>query len=53
MLTTWLWRPWDQTLAVHNARSASREVSRARTEREEINAYVEHILGQRLPTQSA
>ena len=53
MLDTWMWRPWDQTRAVDNARAASTDLSRARVEREEINAYVEGLLSRRRTTQSA
>jgi hypothetical protein len=49
---TWMWRPWDQTRAVDNARAASTHLSRARIERE-IDAYIERVLSRRLPTQSA
>jgi hypothetical protein len=35
-----IWRPWDQTRAIDNARTASTEVSRSRAEREEVDIYL-------------
>ena len=52
-LDKWVWRPWDQTRAVDNARAASTGLSQARIERQEIDGYIERLLGSRRPTQSA
>ena len=41
------WRPWDQTLAVANARTASTELSRSRAEREEVATYLARHLEDR------
>ncbi|WP_183408306.1 hypothetical protein [Nocardioides pocheonensis] len=47
------WRFWDQTRSVENALAASLELSRARRERDEIDAFVARALSGRLETQSA
>jgi hypothetical protein len=38
---------WDQSRAVDNARSASAELTRARTERREVDAFVARIRADR------
>jgi hypothetical protein len=43
-----IWRPWDQTRAIDNARTASTELSRSRAEREEVD----HYLAARLETRA-
>ena len=34
------WRPWDQSRAISNARTASVALSRSRAEREEVDIYL-------------
>ena len=47
------WRPWDQTLAIANARTASTELSRSRAEREEVDSYLARHLENRAKTLTA
>jgi hypothetical protein len=42
-----LWRPWDQTVSVANARAATTELSRSRAEREEVDTYLAQHLENR------
>jgi hypothetical protein len=44
------WRPWDQTRAIANARTASTELSRSLAEREEVDIYLtRHVASRARP----
>jgi hypothetical protein len=47
MRRTRLRMPWDQTRALDNARSASKELSTQRVAREEVEIYLEQRFGDR------
>ena len=46
-------RFWDQTRSVGNARAASLDLTRARRERDEVDAFVARMLSGRPETQTA
>lgn len=48
-----IWRFWDQTRSVDNARAASLELARVRRERDEVDAFVARALSGRRHIQSA
>jgi len=52
-LDLWSWRPWDQTRAVVNARTARTDLSRARVEREDADLFVAQCLARRGTIRSA
>jgi len=47
------WRPWDQTRAIINARTASTELSRARVEREDTELFIAQCLARRAASRTA
>lgn len=40
---SWTWRPWHQTRAIENARTASTELARLRVERQEVEIFFERL----------